>query len=98
MVINNLVLELNRNSWVIKTRIILGEFAVGLAVSFLALFLLEIIRPGMVSLYIDLNLLFVVSLITWLLGNKAESRKISWYASWVFFAILVVLFILNLIS
>lgn len=82
---------------VVLSRTVLGELAVGLAFSWLMLISLEIIRPGMVSLYLDLNLLLVAVVLTWLGGAKIESRSITWYAGVAFFALLVVILIWRLL-
>lgn len=69
----------------------LGEAAIGLMVSWMILFLLELMRPGIASLHIDLNLLLVLGALAWLAGTKAQVNKVSWYASLTIFAILLVL-------
>lgn len=46
----------------------LGNLAFGLSISWLILFLLEVWRPGLASLYLDLNLILVLALIVWTLS------------------------------
>ena len=59
---------------VAKGQLVLKETAVGLAVSWLVLFALELMRPGIASLYLDLNLILVLALGAWvvsILGKKS---------------------------
>ncbi|MDP3985828.1 MAG: hypothetical protein U1C53_02480 [Candidatus Veblenbacteria bacterium] len=46
----------------------LMHLAVGLAVSWLVLFAFELLRPGVASLYLDLNLLLALMILSWLLS------------------------------
>lgn len=54
---------------------VFGQVATGLALSWLILLVCEIWRPGIASLYLDLNLILVLALGTWvlsILGKKAN--------------------------
>jgi len=53
-----------------SARLVLGETAVGLLLSWWFLFCLELIRPGLVSLYFDLNLILAIAIVAWLLGVR----------------------------
>lgn len=53
-----------------NTRAVLGELAVGLSISWALLFLLEILRSGLVSLYLDLNLILAITILSWLTGAR----------------------------
>ena len=53
-----------------NTRAVLGELAVGLSISWALLFLLEILRSGLVSLYLDLNLILAIMILSWLTGAR----------------------------
>lgn len=77
MAIKELFLSLKSSYWLAVIRKILFELSSGLLVSWLILFLLEVARPGAVSLYIDLNGLLVAGLMMWLVGVKAESQGVG---------------------
>ncbi|HAO81600.1 MAG: hypothetical protein UV57_C0057G0004 [Parcubacteria group bacterium GW2011_GWD2_43_10] len=59
---------------VLRAQFVLKEIATGLTISWLSLFALELMRPGIVSLHLDLNLILVLALSAWvisILGKKA---------------------------
>lgn len=68
MVIALKVWEILKKPIVRQIQLVLGELAIGLSLSWLGLFALELIRPGIVSLYLDLNLILVLALGTWVLS------------------------------
>lgn len=57
-----------------RLRFILAEVGLGLLFSWWLLLGLELIRPGSVSLYLDLNLILVLGVIGFWLG-KSEVRQ-----------------------
>ena len=76
----------------VAARQLAAELAVGLGGAWLALVALELIRRGMVSLYIDLNMLLAAAVIAWLVGEKPQPTK-RWhrYVSAAILAILLAL-------
>ncbi len=57
-----------------QTQTVFGLVATGLAFSWLILLAVEIWRPGIVSVYLDLNLILVLALGAWIisiLGKKS---------------------------
>lgn len=67
----------------------LAELAGGLGFTWLALLLLEVIRPTLVSAYLNLNQLLVVCVLLWLAGTPAQPPSRRPYAAAATFAILV---------
>lgn len=62
-----------KKSWVGKSQHVLGEIATGLGTSWIVLMVFELCRPGVASLYLDLNLILVLALVVWglsILGDK----------------------------
>ncbi len=50
------------------TQAALNDLAAGLAWSWLVLGILELIRPGIASIYLDLNLILVLALSAWVVS------------------------------
>ena len=59
---------LRNHAYVRNLRLALGHLAVGLTYAWWILFLLELWRPGLLSWYLNLNLLLGLALTAWLLG------------------------------
>jgi hypothetical protein len=78
-----------QNNYVIIVRSLLSELAVGLALTWWFLSLLELIKRGMVSLYINLNLLLLLTALAWLLGGSVKTISRRPYLSSIFSAVLV---------
>ncbi|MBI5733840.1 MAG: hypothetical protein HY973_02765 [Candidatus Kerfeldbacteria bacterium] len=57
-----------------RLRLVLAEVAIGLLFSWWLLLGLELIRPGSVSLYLDLNLILVLGIVGFALG-KSEAKQ-----------------------
>jgi hypothetical protein len=68
----------------------ISELSLGLGSAWVTLTCFELMRRGFVSLYVDLNWLLVVTLMTWFLGSAPIQRK-TWqrYVLAAFFAILL---------
>lgn len=64
----NNFLSLLQHPGVIVSRGILALAAQGMACAWLILMGLELARPGMASLYLDLNLILAITVACWLLG------------------------------
>lgn len=88
MTIHERLSTLMKQPAVVWSRAIIGEVAVGLAMAFLALGVWEMVRPGAVSPFLDLNAVLVIAIIAWLVGRPRVSLG-SGYASAALFAILV---------
>ncbi|MBI5465829.1 MAG: hypothetical protein HY974_00900 [Candidatus Kerfeldbacteria bacterium] len=58
-----------QHSLALNVRQVMGEAGLGLGLAWWFLFLLELIRPGLVSLYLDLNLILAAAVVLWLLGT-----------------------------
>lgn len=90
------IVELLENKYVVVGRKFLGEAAIGLALSWWFLFLLEFLRVGLVTFYINLNLLLAIALVFWLLGARPNSALGRPYASAILSAILIMVIGLKL--
>jgi xanthine/uracil permease len=75
----------------------LSELAVGLGLAWWFLSLLELIKRGIVSLYINLNLLLLLTALAWLLGTSIKITPKRPYLSSIFSAVLVWLVSVKLI-
>ncbi len=64
-----------RKPQVVLVQSIFSEVAAGLGISWFVLMVFEIWRSGMASLYLDLNLILVLALITWALSIVRLSYK-----------------------
>lgn len=78
-----------QNSYVITVRSFLGELTIGLGLTWWFLSLLELIKRGLVSLYINLNLLLLLTALAWLLGRSVKTILSKPYLSSIFSAVLV---------
>ena len=75
---------------VVAARTLAAELGIGLGSAWLVLSALELIRRGLASLSLDLNMLLAASVIAWLLGNGAQApAKRQQYVSTLVFAILL---------
>ncbi len=95
MILIDLWAKFVNNRVIAAVRIFLAEMSVGLLISWLLLFSLELFRPGMVSLYFDLNIILAGGLASWLAGSKVKSYELTWYTSLIIFAIIIVLLALK---
>jgi hypothetical protein len=78
-----------QNNYVIVVRSFLSELAVGLGLTWWFLSLLELIKRGLVSLYINLNLLLLLTALAWLLGEPVKTISSRPYLNSIFSAVLV---------
>lgn len=78
-----------QNNHIIIVRSFLSELAISLGLTWWFLSLLELIKRGMVSLYINLNLLLLFTALAWLLGGSVKTISRRPYLSSIFSAVLV---------
>ena len=62
--------DISRIRSLVWLRWALGQAAQGFTYAWWVLFLLELWRPGLIGWYLNLNLLLVLSVVTWLLGSS----------------------------
>ena len=75
--------------YVIAGRHIAGELGRGLGLAWWFMLLLEFVRPGIVSLYFNLNLWLLVAIVLWLVGMPLPEARPYKYTAAVVSAILV---------
>lgn len=75
---------------VVLVRRVLAELAIGLALGWFALMLLELIRPTLTSAQLNLNNLLAFTVLLWLVGTPAPGSPRRPYISAATSAILVV--------
>jgi hypothetical protein len=66
------MIKVFQSPWLMNIRLILGEIAVGLLLSWWWLFCLELIRPGLVSLYLNLNVVLLLAAGAWAFGLRPK--------------------------
>ncbi|MBU1038682.1 hypothetical protein KKC17_00365 [Patescibacteria group bacterium] len=77
----------------------LGELSLGLLGAWWLMWLLELVRPGGVSLYLDLNLILVLALIAWLIGQPVkQGNKLAYYSQLILSVIIISVLIVRLIK
>jgi len=63
----------------------------GLLAAWWLLWLLELLRPGLVSLYLDLNLILVLALVAWFIG-RGESVSNRWLRySFILLSVIIII-------
>ena len=64
------------HKYTVKARLVVAEAGIGLLAGWWFLLLLELMRPGFVSLYIDLNFILVLGLVGFLFGRTELHQPI----------------------
>lgn len=66
-----LIRKINKNfnnTVVSLIQLVLNNIAIGLGLAWLVLLILELIRPGIVSIHLDLNLILLLALGVWIIS------------------------------
>lgn len=85
------VVALLQHHYLRAIRSALGHSAVGLGTSWCVLSVFELWRPVSVAWYLDLNLLLLISLLAWVLGEPPAATL--WRGAYLCFATSVILMI-----
>ncbi|MFZ5391408.1 MAG: hypothetical protein ACOZAJ_03995 [Patescibacteria group bacterium] len=82
--------DLLSNSIIKLSRQIIGELGLGLLAAWWLMWLVELLRPGSVSLYLDLNLILVLALVAWLIGSPIKQTIRTAGYLWLVLSVIII--------
>ncbi len=88
------MVQISNSQLLNKLRFILAEAGIGLLFSWWLLLGLELIRPGSVSLYLDLNLILVLGVIGFWFGKNEVKQPVIYTRLQILISVILIIWLL----